>query len=274
MSATSYFQGLGFPCFGIHRESSISTDANPFFYGLQYIHSGHLYLSVNDGRRYVLKGPVAFLTSPDVRFSYGSPENTSRDHYFVCFEGKRISEYLKTGLFIPAAAQEHPYIPITAPASFLSDMQALILLLQDKKHYNFAVAKLEYLLLQLQNQESNEETGSYHYREFNDLRRNVVLTPEKNWDFTIEAAKMNISPKHFRRLFRGFFGMPPLQFLLHQRVLKACGILMTSLEPVKSIGYACGFPSEFYFSRIFKKYMKVSPENYRRKKPHDPGIES
>ena len=120
MSATSYFQGLGFPCFGIHRESSISTDANPFFYGLQYIHSGHLYLSVNDGRRYVLKGPVAFLTSPDVRFSYGSPENTSRDHYFVCFEGKRISEYLKTGLFIPAAAQEHPYIPITAPASFLS----------------------------------------------------------------------------------------------------------------------------------------------------------
>lgn len=266
MTETSYFQGLNFPCFGISRENCSSTNTHPLFYGLQYIHSGHFYLSVNGGKRYSLKGPAAFLTSPDAKFCYGSPNNTSRDHYFICFEGERVADFLKKKLFIPAYKQDVPYIQITSPEAFLSDIQALILLLQDKNHYDFAVAKLEYMLLQLQHQENSETFNGFHQPELKQLMNNIVLAPEKDWDFTAEAAKMNISLKHFRRLFHTSCGMPPLHFVLRQRIQKACGMLITGLEPIKSIGYACGFQSEFYFSRIFKKYMKVSPENYRNKK--------
>ena len=34
-------------------------------------------------------------------------------------------------------------------------------------------------------------------------------------------------------------------------------------EPIKSIAFECGFRNEFYFSRLFKKHMKVSPQTYR-----------
>ena len=34
--------------------------------------------------------------------------------------------------------------------------------------------------------------------------------------------------------------------------------------PLKSIADECGFSNPFYFSRLFKKYMRVNPDFYRK----------
>ena len=263
MAGIPYFQGLSFPLFGISRKSTAKTDLPPRYYGIQYIHSGSLYLSVDEGPAHTVKGPCVFLTSPEVRFSYGSPPHTTREQYHVCFDGPRVKDFLKKGLFIPARQREIPYIRLTSPASFLSDMLDLIRLLQNEKCHDLAVAKLEYLLLIIQNQEIENTFGGFHRPQLENLVQRILTAPEDDWDFHLEANRMNITLKHFRRLFQSFCGMPPNRFVLRQRILKAGRLLAMEREPIKSIAFECGFRNEFYFSRLFKKHMKVSPQTYR-----------
>ena len=78
MENCRFFDGLTFNGAGIRTRAVECGDAYPLYYGIQYIHSGPFYLKVNDGPRLKLKGPAAFLTSPDSRFAYGSEKNTSR----------------------------------------------------------------------------------------------------------------------------------------------------------------------------------------------------
>ena len=136
-------------------------------------------------------------------------------------------------------------------------------LLQNEKCHDLAVAKLEYLLLIIQNQEIENTFCGFHRPQLEQLVQQILTSPEKEWDFHVEAARMNITLKHFRRLFQSFCGMPPNRFVLRQRILKAGRMLAMESEPIKSIAYECGFTNEFYFSRLFRKYMKVSPQGYR-----------
>ena len=262
---SGFFSGLNFQRFGMHREARGSTGAHPLFYGIQYIHSGPLYLSVNGGREHIVTGPAAFLTSPETHFSYGSPPGTSRHHIHVCFNGPRVRKYLATGLFRLACEQETPYTVLrTSPKSFLADMLELVLLLQQER-YDFAVAKLEYILLSLQHQDRIECRESFHREALDALALQIIAQPERDWDFAASAAKLHISLKHFMRIFRQCHGVPPGSFVLRQRLYRACELLAQEQLPIKAVAERCGFGNEFYFSRIFKKYMLLSPSGYRNR---------
>lgn len=182
-----------------------------------------------------------------------------------------MEDFLQKGLFVPAHQSEKPYISPAAPEAFLTGMLDLILCLQNKKNQDMAVAKLEILLLQLHQHSSRDLFCGARYPEMERIMQQIMIAPEKEWNFAAAAENMNITLKHFRRLFQHFCGMPPQRFVLHQRILKASALLITDLEPVKSIAYQCGFNNEFYFSRLFKKYMGVPPEHYRNKYPYTTG---
>ena len=261
---SEFFAGLEFASFSSNRAACGCAKAHPRFYGVQYIHSGPVYLSVDGGREWLLKGPVAFLTSPEALFSYGSPTGTTRHQIHVCFEGERVRRYLATGLFCPASGQERPYTVIRSPECFQADMLELLLLLQQGRH-DFAVSKLESILLSLQHQEQAERRGGYHQAALEQLAMQIVAQPEHDWDFGAEAAKLNLSLKHFMRLFRQCHGVPPKNFVVRQRLQRAREALEQELTPVKVIAAQCGFSDELYFSRLFKKYLLCSPSVYRNR---------
>ena len=271
MGATTYFDGLTFNFFGINNPSNAKTKSYPKFYGVQYIHSGRFYLGLNNGKVYQLNGPAAFLTSPETLFEYGSVDDAPRNHCYVCFIGERVKSFLQSGLFRLAAQSEKPYVKISSPERFLSDMLELILLLQNKERHDFAVAKLEYILLFLQNQSLRENVSSFHQAAIEQIGQRIMTSPEKEWDFGAEASKLNISLKHFMLIFRNIQGMPPCHFVLRQRLFKAAGMLIQEKTSVKTIAHLCGFKNEFYFSRVFKKYMQIAPTDYRNKNIYTQG---
>ena len=264
---TTFFDDLNFKYFGINNDSRARTEAYPLFYGMQYVHSGPFYFSVNGNERNLFHGPAVFFTSPDAFYEYGSPEKTSRSHYFVCFNGEKVKNYIETGLFKPA----EPPQTINSPERFLSDILELILLLQSPEKHGFAVLKFEYILLTLQNQEFHENAATYHQLELEQLAHRIAMAPELDWNFEEEAHRMNISRKHFIRLFHGVLGMPPGHFVLRQRLFKAAVKLIQQKDSIKTIAYECGFQNEFYFSRCFKKYMQLSPDEYRNKNLYTTG---
>jgi AraC-like DNA-binding protein len=77
------------------------------------------------------------------------------------------------------------------------------------------------------------------------------------------AALHYLSASHFSLLFRKSTGMSPGDYFLQLKMQKACQMLYNPSNRIKKVAYAIGYNDPYYFSRIFKKFMGVSPEQYR-----------
>ncbi|GAO29466.1 AraC family transcriptional regulator [Geofilum rubicundum] len=79
------------------------------------------------------------------------------------------------------------------------------------------------------------------------------------------AARVNCSPSHFYALFKKQMGYSPLKYFNQLRIQKSCHLLSFSDLTVKEISAQTGFDDPFYFSRLFKNVMGLSPTQYRLK---------
>jgi AraC-like DNA-binding protein len=77
------------------------------------------------------------------------------------------------------------------------------------------------------------------------------------------AADNHISVSHFSALFRKATGMAPIDYFISIKMQKACELLHTSDEKVMGIAAQLGYDDPYYFSRIFKKHIGLSPIAYR-----------
>lgn len=78
------------------------------------------------------------------------------------------------------------------------------------------------------------------------------------------AARARLSPSHYSAVFRRRFGFAPIDWLIRQRVQAACRLLDATQDKIESVGAAVGFSDPYYFSRVFRRVMGVSPREYRR----------
>ena len=81
------------------------------------------------------------------------------------------------------------------------------------------------------------------------------------------ADAVNLSPPHFRRLFRSTFKMSPVQFMRARKVERACLLLRTTDLGLKEIAQQCGFNELGYFCRTFRKLVHCTPSEYRKTLP-------
>ncbi|GAA4804679.1 AraC family transcriptional regulator [Olivibacter ginsenosidimutans] len=79
------------------------------------------------------------------------------------------------------------------------------------------------------------------------------------------ADKLAVSYSKFRKDFKQVTGMPPHQYHLFIRLNHAKELLETSHLTISEIAFQMGFESVFYFSKLFKKKYKLSPQHYRDK---------
>jgi AraC family transcriptional regulator len=78
------------------------------------------------------------------------------------------------------------------------------------------------------------------------------------------ARECGLSPSHFTRAFAISVGQPPYQWLLEQRVDRACQLLGESALPLADIAIQCGFADQSHFTRVFSARAGVSPGRWRR----------
>jgi len=71
------------------------------------------------------------------------------------------------------------------------------------------------------------------------------------------------SPSRIIQLFKEITGYSPIAFVQHQRMQRACYYLDATNEPINRIAEYVGFSDQFYFSRVFRKIIGVSPREYR-----------
>ena len=82
------------------------------------------------------------------------------------------------------------------------------------------------------------------------------------------AEHFYMSKSHLCRIFKDATGKTPVRYLNEFRIKKACVLLNGTNERISDIAAKTGFESLYYFDRIFKKQIGVSPLNF--KNPNKP----
>lgn len=79
-------------------------------------------------------------------------------------------------------------------------------------------------------------------------------------------AKMEgLSNSRFITLFSNETGKAPSEYILMLRLSKACELIVATDMQVSTIGASVGYKDQYFFSKIFKKHMGISPLEYRKK---------
>lgn len=91
-----------------------------------------------------------------------------------------------------------------------------------------------------------------------------------NEQFSLQAAMTGLpmSSDHFRVLFTRETGKAPLQYLTDLRIQHACSLLMADLNnrhlAIQTVSRQCGFTDPYYFSRVFRRQVGLSPRQWLR----------
>lgn len=82
-------------------------------------------------------------------------------------------------------------------------------------------------------------------------------------DISFLARRYGLSKDHFIKIFDQTYGFTPLDYFIRMRLQKACDLLMSTDYSIKYISHSIGYDDPYYFSRLFKKKIGLSPRQYR-----------
>jgi Response regulator containing CheY-like receiver domain and AraC-type DNA-binding domain len=86
---------------------------------------------------------------------------------------------------------------------------------------------------------------------------------DKNIDLETVAKNIYISPSYVSSLFKQVLGINFVDYLHKFRLKKACSLLKDNKLKAYEVAYMVGYNDDKYFSQIFKKYLGLTPSQYR-----------
>jgi AraC family transcriptional regulator of arabinose operon len=225
---------------------------------------GHGFVEV-DGLRTHLKSGHLLIIPKDTPHRYWAADDDPWSIYWVHFLGDDADYFVDR---IPRAGQP---VPIEADAQ--AEAIRLFRYCLDALHDGYGLPTLIYAAQSTQHilslllyrnpllpmeqrsgpRRSDVETVVEYMQ--NNLNENLRLA-----DF---ASTAGMSVSHFSERFRRQTGQSPMAYFIHLRMRLACRLLDLSGKPVKTVALELGYRDPYYFSRIFKKSMGISPDKYR-----------
>lgn len=98
-----------------------------------------------------------------------------------------------------------------------------------------------------------------------ELQRWVAANPALDHSIANLAARLDISPRHFSRLFRSEVGITPASWVEEARVSAARRLLEIGHEAPKQVAAHCGFADADTLRRAFARHVGVTPAEYRKR---------
>ena len=88
----------------------------------------------------------------------------------------------------------------------------------------------------------------------------------ENWTIELMSKSAGVGLTRFTHHCKQLTNLTPMRYLAMRRLERAKSIFKTNNNlTISEVAYSCGFASSQYFSTVFKKHEKCSPNEYRRR---------
>ncbi|WP_035666926.1 AraC family transcriptional regulator [Halalkalibacter akibai] len=161
-----------------------------------------------------------------------------------------------------------PFIILEDPNEVYQTLKGLILEIDEKNEDNHIMISLliSQLLIRIANLVNSMESKKISRNKNPYIKRTIDFI-HHNYDREIKvqniADAVHLHPSYLHRLFKTYMNKSILEYLTTHRMEKAKELLLKTDIPVSDISDYIGINSRQYFSTVFKKYMKMSPSEFR-----------
>ena len=141
---------------------------------------------------------------------------------------------------------------------------------EQKKGYDMAIKSLVYELMTYvlrnypQNNELHPIENEIITKRINEVLEYISSHYADNITTAELAKKWYLSEYYFCRFFKNATGQSPVNYINRTRIEMAAVLLKKTNENITTIAIKVGFDDVNYFSRTFKKFMNMSPSEYRK----------
>lgn len=206
-----------------------------------------------------------FIIPAGMSHSYHSDEQNPWSIYWIHFSGLKSSSYARfAGQVVPIERSK---------TSRISDRVDLFSEIFRNLDRGFSVETLEYVNLCL----PHLLASFTHLSQFRLIKESGEKDPvAQSINFMLEqltkklkldeiATETGLSASHFSRLFQNRTGHSPIDYFIQLKIQRACRLLDNSGWMIADVAREMGFEDQFYFSRVFRKVMGMSPGEYRKR---------
>lgn len=224
-----------------------------------YIAGGRGTYRVNGGDTQAVGKGSLFLFYPGAQFDYGPGPGETWDEFFFTLEGPRVQEWLDTWLTEPGRVRQ------TAPDDVQLGKIDRIFSLMDSAHprnLDRAALLLESLVFELVDSSQPKlltSSATPAMKVLDDISSSI----HQPFDAILLCERHHISLSTLRRTIHKATGYSLHEYVHRLKVSEAKNLLLNSSQSVKETAIALGYKDVFYFSRLFKRFVGVSPDHFR-----------
>lgn len=232
-------------------------------YKIHYVHSGKGIFKIGE-ETYTIKAGQCFLICPDIVSYYEADKEDPWTYYWVAFNGLNVHSYLDRAGLTP----EYPVASCSNDDIIIDCFSRMFEGSKTSASGDLRLLSSLYEFLSI----IIDEFAGKTYADKSTKKDNFYITKAIEWFEINYSSSVSISEianyiglnrKYFSRLFKESVGMSPQNFLINFRLNKACDLMKNSYLSIGEISRSVGYEDQLLFSRTFKKFKGVSPNQFR-----------
>ena len=231
-------------------------------YQLLYIRDGRGTIQFKRGKSIAIGGGTVIILHPGEWHRYRPDPKTGWSEAYIGIGGEFFARIVSKPFFPQAPA----IIRISPNGRFDHDLVALVEKIQktSTEHpYTLALEAAALIASLCENQVVRPGKPSHNVT----IRRanlHIAHHLGEAINFADLAKRLDMGYTLFRKCFREYNGMAPLEYQIALRLRRAMHLLESSSVPISQIAEETGFQSLSYFSKFFHDRTGVSPTIFRK----------